>query len=382
MKKRILVVLLIATMIAGLVACGPSDAGTGDTPASQGAEASAQPAESGGDGEAAAPADGDGIKIGVSFATLQEERWQTDLGIMEAKAKELGVEIVSQSANGDENLQISQAENMITQGIDVLVVIAQNGAAAAPIVESAHNAGIPVIAYDRLITDCDLDFYITFDCTKVGEIQAQYAIEHAPKGNYFLIGGSPTDNNAHLIRNGQMNILQPYIDSGDIKAVVDQWATGWNPEEALKYVEDGLSANNNDVACVLTSNDGCAGAAIQALSEQGLAGDVVVTGLDADLAACQRIVEGTQSMTVYRRFAIVDNMTVEAAVAMAKGEDLSTLFDTTTVENGQKDVLSVLMTSEEDMFPLTKDNMNVAIEDGWLPKEEIYKNIPEGEWPE
>ena len=148
MKKRILVVLLIATMIAGLVACGPSDAGTGDTPASQGAEASAQPAESGGDGEAAAPADGDGIKIGVSFATLQEERWQTDLGIMEAKAKELGVEIVSQSANGDENLQISQAENMITQGIDVLVVIAQNGAAAAPIVESAHNAGIPVIAYD------------------------------------------------------------------------------------------------------------------------------------------------------------------------------------------------------------------------------------------
>ncbi|WP_147568119.1 sugar ABC transporter substrate-binding protein [Christensenella intestinihominis] len=379
MKKRILVVLLIAIMIIGVVACGPSNTETGDTPTSQPTD---EGGSSAGGNDDAGTTDGGGIKIGVSFATLQEERWQTDLSIMEDKAKELGVEIISQSANGDENLQISQAENMITQGIDVLVVIAQNGAAAAPIVESAHNAGVPVIAYDRLITDCDLDFYITFDCTKVGEIQAQYAVDHAPKGNYFLIGGSPTDNNAHLMRNGQMNILQPYIDSGDIKVVVDQWATGWNPEEALKYVEDGLSANNNDVVSVVTSNDGCAGAAIQALSEQGLAGDVVVTGLDADLAACQRIVEGTQSMTVYRRFAIVDNMTVEAAVAMAKGEDLSELFDTTTVENGQKDVLSVLMTSEEDMFPLTKDNMNIAIEDGWLPKEEIYKNIPESEWPE
>lgn len=358
MKKRILGVLLIVAMMISAVACGP-----------------AEPAEG---GETATG--NEGITIGVSFATLQEERWQKDLEIMEAKAAELGVELISQSANGDENLQVSQAENMITQGIDALIVIAQNGAAAGPIVESAHSSNVPVVACDRIITDCDLDFYVTFDCTKVGELQAQFAIENAPTGNYFLIGGSPTDNNAHLIRDGQMNVLQPYIDSGDITVVVDQWANGWNPDEALQYVENGLSANNNEVACVLTSNDGCAGAAIQALSEQGLAGKTVVTGLDADLAACQRIVEGTQSMTTYRRFAAQDELAVEAAVALAKGQDLSEVFDDlTTTNNGQKDVPAVLLTNEEDMFAVTKDNMNQVIEDGWLAEEDIYKNVEKSE---
>lgn len=362
MKKRILVVLLIMAMVIGAVACGP--AASGETAAAEGGT----------------DAGGEGITIGVSFATLQEERWQKDLEIMETKAAELGVELISQSANGDENLQVSQAENMITQGIDALIVIAQNGAAAAPIIESAHSSGVPVVACDRLITDCDLDFYVTFDCTKVGELQAQFAIENAPTGNYFLIGGSPTDNNAKLIRNGQMNVLQPYIDSGDITVVVDQWANGWNPDEALGYVENGLSANNNDVTCVLTSNGGCAGAAIQALSEQGLAGTTVVTGLDADLAACQRIVEGTQSMTTYRRFSVQDERSVEAAVALAKGQELSEVFDDlTTTNNGQTDVPSLLLTSEEDMFAVTKDNMNLVIEDGWLAEEDIYKNVGKDE---
>ena len=269
---------------------------------------------------------------------------------------------------------------MITQGIDALIVIAQNGAAAGPIVESAHSSNVPVVACDRIITDCDLDFYVTFDCTKVGELQAQFAIENAPTGNYFLIGGSPTDNNAHLIRDGQMNVLQPYIDSGDITVVVDQWANGWNPDEALQYVENGLSANNNEVACVLTSNDGCAGAAIQALSEQGLAGKTVVTGLDADIAACQRIVEGTQSMTTYRRFAAQDELAVEAAVALGPGPNFWGVFlDIKKTKKRQKNFKAVMLNNEEDMFAVTKDNMNQVIEDGWLAEEDIYKNVEKSE---
>jgi D-xylose transport system substrate-binding protein len=143
------------------------------------------------------------IRIGVSFATLQEEKWDRDRQIMVNKASELGVELVVQSANGDEKLQYSQCENLITQGVNALIVIAQDGSAASAIVESAHEANIPVVAHDRLIANCDLDFYATFDCYVVGKIQGQFALDRAPKGNYFLISGSPTDNNAVLMRNGQ-----------------------------------------------------------------------------------------------------------------------------------------------------------------------------------
>ncbi len=315
------------------------------------------------------------IKIGVSFATLQEERWQRDRENMEKKAAELGCELVVQSANGDAQLQNSQCENLITQGVDALVVIAQDGSTASAIVESAHEAGIKVVAHDRLISDCELDYYVTFDCYQVGVIQAEYAVANAPKGNYFLISGSPTDNNAHLMRQGQMDVLQPYIDSGDIKIVVDQWCNGWSAEEALQYTEDGLSANNNDVACVLTSNDGTAGAAIQALTEQGLAGEVVVTGLDAELAACQRIVEGTQSMTVYRKFSLCDDTAVEIAFMLASGQDPAEKFELATTNNGMIDVPSVLLTDSEYMYAATADRMADIVADGWLAEEDIYKNV-------
>ncbi len=315
------------------------------------------------------------IKIGVSFATLQEERWQRDRENMEKKAAELGCELVVQSANGDAQLQNSQCENLITQGVDALVVIAQDGSTASAIVESAHEAGIKVVAHDRLISDCELDYYVTFDCYQVGVIQAEFAVANAPKGNYFLISGSPTDNNAHLMRQGQMDVLQPYIDSGDIKIVVDQWCNGWSAEEALQYTEDGLSANNNDVACVLTSNDGTAGAAIQALTEQGLAGEVVVTGLDAELAACQRIVEGTQSMTVYRKFSLCDDTAIEIAFMLASGQDPAEKFELATTNNGMIDVPSVLLTDSEYMYAATADRMADIVADGWLAEEDIYKNV-------
>lgn len=316
------------------------------------------------------------IKIGLSMATLQEERWQKDRDLFVSKANELGAEVSVQSANGDETLQNSQVENLITQGVDILVIIPQNGETAAAMVESAHNAGIKVIAYDRLIKNCDLDYYISFDNVKVGEIQAEAIVKKYPKGNYVMIGGAPTDNNAKLVREGQMNIIQPYIDKGDVKIVADQWADGWNPENALKHVENALTANNNDVAAVVTSNDGCAGGAIQALAEQKLAGKVGVPGQDADLAACQRIVEGTQTVTVYKPIKAIATEAAQMAVSVAKGEGVSADMKT---NNGKIDVPSKLL------VPLAVDETNIVeviIKDNWHKLEDVYKNVPKDQWPE
>lgn len=370
MKKQMSGLALAICMGLTVTACGSAPEEPAGTPVSERAGETPEAAQP---SEAASPSGT--VKIGVSFATLQEPRWQSDADFMQKKAEELGAELLIQSANSDAQLQNSQCENLITQGIDALIVIAQDGSTAGAIVESAHEAGIKVIACDRLINDAELDYYTSFDCFQAGVIQGQYALDHAPTGNYFLIGGSPTDNNAHLMREGQLSVLQPHIDSGEIKVVVDQWCDGWSAEAALKYVEDGLSNNNDDVACVLTSNDDTAGAAIQALAEKGLADKVVVTGLDATLAACQRIVEGTQDMSVYRKFSLEDECAVELAYLCATGKDPAEVYELEMTNNGLVDVPSVLLTDEKYMYAATEERMKDIIADGWLAEEDIYKNV-------
>jgi D-xylose transport system substrate-binding protein len=313
-------------------------------------------------------AGGSKLKIGLSMDTLKEERWQYDRDLFVARAKELGAEVLVQAANSNDAMQNSQAENLITQGVKVLVVIPHNGKSAATIVESAHKAGVPVIAYDRLIMDSDLDLYISFDNVKVGELQADYLVKRKPKGNYVLIGGAPTDNNAKLFRQGQMNVLKPYIKRGDIKVVADQWANDWLPVEALKHMENALTKNKNKVDAVVASNDGTAGGAIQALNEQKLAGKVLVSGQDADLAACQRIVAGTQSMTVYKPIKNLATRAAEVAVAMAKGEAAPDA--TQKVNNNFKAVPSVLL----EPIQVDKANLDATvIADGYQKKGEVYK---------
>ena len=198
-----------------------------------------------------------------------------------------------------------------------------------------------------------------------------------------MIAGAPQDPNAALIRNGQMEYVQPLIDNKKINVVLDQSANYWNPDEALLYTEQGLTANNNDISVVFTSNDGTAGAAIEALKDQGLAGKVIVPGLDADLAACQRIVAGTQSMTVYRKLSIIDKYAARAAVALALDEDInqSLDIDITSVNNGKINVPSILLKGKDQMFAVDNSNMEEIVKDGWLKKEDIYKNVPKSEWP-
>src|SRR6266571_3308847 len=274
--------------------------------------------ESGGADGAAGSAGAKPIVIGFSMDTLKEERWQRDRDEVVKAAEKMGARVLVQAANGNDALQNSQAENLLTQGIDVLLVAPHNGKTAATIVDAAHKAGVPVIAYDRLILDSDLDLYVTFDPVRVGELQGDYAAKRRPQGNYVFVGGAPTDNNALLLREGQMKVLKPSVDKGDVKIVSDQWARDWQPIEALKIMENALTRVNNQVDAVVASNDGTAGGAIQALTEQKLAGKVLVTGQDAELAACQRIVAGTQSMTIYKPLKKLAEQAADYAVKLAQ----------------------------------------------------------------
>ncbi|MEW6129002.1 MAG: D-xylose ABC transporter substrate-binding protein [Acidobacteriota bacterium] len=307
------------------------------------------------------------IRIGLSFDTLKEERWQHDRDLFVARAKELGAEVIYLSADSNDDVQNKQVENLLTQGIDVLVIVPHNAEVSGAAVNSAKAQGVPVLSYDRLVKESQPDLYVSFDNIKVGELQAKYLLDRAPRGNYILIGGAPTDNNAKLFREGQMNILNPAIARGDVKIVTDQWARDWQPNEALKHTENALTQANNNVVAVVASNDGTAGGAIQALQEQRLTGKVLVSGQDAELAALQRIVAGTQSMTVYKPIAKLAVRAAEAAVALARRETLDT---NGLVNNGKIDVPSILLE------PIIVDKSNLdstVIADGYQKREEIYK---------
>ncbi len=319
------------------------------------------------------------ILIGLSLDTLAVERWQRDADLFRERARQLGADVLVQSANGDPAVQNEQAENLITRGVDVLVVVPQNAETSAVIVESAHRhkPRIPVIGYDRIIRNCDLDLYISFDNEKVGELQAEYLVRKVPKGNFFLLGGALTDDNSKYLRKGQMKALQPLIDRGDIQIVGSQWCTDWQPIEALRHTENVLTRLNNRIDAVVASNDGTAGGAVQALAAQKLAGKAAVSGQDADLAACQRIVEGTQTMTVYKPIKTLAYKAAEIAVAMAKGEKLDP--PTRTIFNRKEDVPAVLLTP----VPVDRDNVYEAvIKDGYQKLDEVYKNIPRDQWPD
>ncbi|HGO5856801.1 TPA: D-xylose ABC transporter substrate-binding protein [Mannheimia haemolytica] len=307
------------------------------------------------------------LKIGMSIDDLRLERWQKDRDIFVNKAESLGAKVFVQSANGDATAQISQIENMLNKDIDVLVIIPFNGEVLSNVIAEAKKEGVKVLAYDRLINNADVDFYVSFDNEKVGELQAKSIVEQKPEGNYFLMGGSPVDNNAKLFRKGQMKVLQPLIDSGKIKVVGDQWVDSWLAEKALQIMENALTANKNNIDAVVASNDATAGGAIQALSAQGLSGKVAISGQDADLAAIKRIIAGTQTMTVYKPITNLADKAAEIAVALGKDEKVET---NAQLNNGMKDVPAYLL----EPVVVTKENIDdTVIKDGFHTKDAVYK---------
>ncbi|HEX5704435.1 MAG TPA: substrate-binding domain-containing protein [Pyrinomonadaceae bacterium] len=314
------------------------------------------------------------VRIGFSMDTLKEERWQRDKALVEQRCKEVGAQCEVQVANGVDADQIKQCENFLTKGVDVLIVAPHNGQIAASIVEAAHKQGVPVISYDRLIRNSDVDLYVSHQVVKIGQMQAQYALDHAPKGNYVLIGGSQTDNNALLLIEGQMQVLKPAVDSGQIKIVTQQYAREWLASEALRIAEDALTKNNNDIQAIVASNDGTAGGAVSALPPQ-LVGKVLVTGQDAALDAVQRVVEGKQTMTIYKPIQPLAFAAVDAAVKLARGEKVDAKDK---INNGKIDVPALLF----EPMVLDKNNvMQTVIKDGYHKLEDVYKNVPKDQWP-
>lgn len=317
------------------------------------------------------------VVIGFSMDTVKEERWQRDKDLVERRAKELGMQVSVQVANGDDSLQVKQAENLLTQGVDVLIVAPHNGEIAASIVEAAHRQGVPVISYDRLIKNSDVDLYVSHQVVKIGEMQAKYLLDHVNKkpANFVIVGGSPTDNNALLLHQGQMNILKPAVDRGDVKIVTDQYAKEWQASAALNIVENALTQANNQVDAVVASNDGTARGAVQALEGQNLAGKVLVSGQDADLASLSLIVLGKQTMTVYKPIQPLAYAAVDAAIKLAHGETVAT---TETIDNGSKRVPSILLE------PVAVDRNNITttvVKDGYQTLEKICANIPPDKCP-
>jgi D-xylose transport system substrate-binding protein len=311
--------------------------------------------------------------IGLSMDTLKEERWIADRDLFTAKARELGADVLVQSANSDDTRQLRDVESLISRKVDALVIIPHNGAAMARAVDMAHAEGIPVLSYDRLITGADVDLYITFDNIKVGQLQARFLAERLPpdrKMRLVRIYGSKTDNNAALFKQGQDEVLLPLIQEGRIEVVHEDWTDDWKPENAKRIANAAITKAGQNIDAILASNDGTAGGAIQALIEEGLAGKVLVTGQDADLAACQRIVHGTQTMTVYKPLTQLATHAAELAVKLARRRPIIARAET---DNGKSRVPSLLL----DIVAVTKDNMReTVIKDGFRKENEVYQSNP------
>ena len=305
-------------------------------------------------------------KIGLLMDTLKQgERWTRDRDLFLERAKELRAEVLVESAEGDAAKQQQLADSLLERGVQALVVVPHNAETASAIVTAAKKKNVGVISYDRLILNADIDLYLSYDNRMVGQQQAQFLRNRAPKGNFVLIGGAPTDHNAKLIREGQMGALEDATKRGDIKIVADGWAADWQADAALKLTEEALKKAKNQVVAVVASNDVTAGGVVQALEKQGLAGKVLVSGQDANLDAIRRIVAGTQAMTVYKPLRPLAREAAQSAVQMAKGEKVE---GTSTVNNGLKDVQAVLW----NPVIIHKDTVLILINDRFYTKEQVY----------
>ena len=314
--------------------------------------------------------------IGVSFATLQEERYKREVETMEQWLKENypNAKFVFQGADYDANKQYTQCETLITQGVDMLIVNCQDIEIGASIVNMAKAAGVLVCGYDYELMNCEVDVFVTQSLVVAGELMAQWTMDHLDFTQdkvykVYMMEGDATARNAALCKQGKMNILQSYIDEGKIEIVGEQWCDNWSSESGLANMENALTALNNEVDAVIASNDGIATGVCQALDAQGLSGRVIVTGQDGELAACQRIVEGTQSMTVYKPGLKMATTAIETAVNYLLGNEIE--YDS-YMDNGKIKVPTVL----PPIYAVDVTNMDeTVIADGWQAKEEVYKNV-------
>lgn len=318
---------------------------------------------------------GEELTVGVSWNNYNEERWaKSDEPAIKAALEAAGIAYISTDAGSSAEQQIADVEQLITQGADALIILAQDGTAILPAVQNALSQGIPVIAYDRLIEDPGA-LYITFDNVEVGRMQARAIFELVPEGNYVFIKGNQADANADFLRGGQQEILQAAIDSGAIVNVGEQYTDNWDPAIAQTNMEQILTQNDNAVDAVVASNDGTAGGVVAALAAQGLDGVVPVSGQDGDAAALNRVALGTQSVSVWKDARELGKAAGEAAVALAQGTALGSIAGTVVFDSpGGNAMTSILLAP----IPITNTNLQVVLDAGWIDEATLCQGVTAG----
>jgi D-xylose transport system substrate-binding protein len=324
----------------------------------------------------AAPVLAQDISVGVSWSNFQEERWKTDEAAIKGALDAAGAAYVSADAQSSSAKQLSDVESLIAQGVDALIILAQDASAIGPAVQAAADEGIPVVAYDRLIED-PRAYYLTFDNVEVGRMQARAVFAAQPEGNYVMIKGSAQDPNADFLRGGQQEILQAAIDSGAVTIVGEAYTDGWLPANAQRNMEQILTANDNAVDAVVASNDGTAGGVVAALTAQGMEG-IPVSGQDGDHAALNRVALGTQTVSVWKDARELGKGAGEIAVKLASGAMMSDIAGTVTFETPGGNSMNAMFLAP---VPVTADNLSIVVDAGWIPLESLCQGVTGGPAP-
>jgi D-xylose transport system substrate-binding protein len=383
--RSILMVLSFVVMASMLVACG--------TPTPTAAPAAAQPAAAATEPAAApAAAAGGKVKIGLSFSDFATERWKNEDALLHKLLEAKGYEVITQEANHDTKLQNDQIDTMVSQGVKGLIVIAEDGDAAVTAVDKAADAGVKVLAYDRLIKSAKIAAYLSFNNVAVGSNQAQgvvkaLGLEGSTKwtkdnpAKIVLLGGSPTDNNAHLVRQGQEEVLKPFIDSGVVKIVADQWVDNWDAANAQKIMENIITAQKNELDAVVASNDGTALGALQSLKAQKLA--VPISGQDATADGCNSIVKGELTVTVYKDIRKLTPLAADMMDNLLNNKPIEglknyTMAELTLVKDAKGEVPCLFL----PVVQVTKDNVyDEIVKSEFQPYDDVYRDIPDAEKP-
>ena len=318
-----------------------------------------------------------GELVGVSWSNFQEERWKKDEAAIKAALEAAGAKYVSADAQGSNEKQLADVEALITKGAKVLIILAQDANAVLPAVNRAKEAGIPVLAYDRLIEDPSV-LYLTFDNVEVGRLQARAVLAVKPKGNYVFIKGSPTDPNADFLNAGQREVLKAAMGRGDIKIVGEQYTEGWSPEVAQKNMEQILTKNNNKVDAVVASNDGTAGGVVAALRAQNMVG-VPVSGQDGDIAALNRIAAGEQTVSVWKDARELGKAAGTFAAQLAEGTKPSAIAGAHVWSGGphKLPIAAVFLKP----VAVTRDNLKIVVDAGWASKDQVCVGVSPAKAP-
>jgi D-xylose transport system substrate-binding protein len=313
--------------------------------------------------------------IAVSWKTFQEERWKTDEAAIKAVVEAAGDKYISTDAQGSAQKQAADIEGLISQKVDVIMVVAFDSDAILPSFKAASDAGVKMLSYDVLVEDPNA-LYVTFDNVGVGRLMAKEILAAKPEGNYAFIKGDKGDPNATFLFEGIMEVLKEAMDGGKIKNVCETFTDGWKPDNAQKNMEQCLTSTSNKVDAVVSENDGMASGVVAALEAQGLAGTVPVSGQDGDKAALNRVALGTQTVSIWKDARALGKVAAEAAVAIAEGTDPTTLAGASKFNGGAKkiEVNAILLAPT----PITKATLGDVISAGWISKEEACAGVKDG----